>query len=63
MIQSKKELKEILDYVRKIYLNTYGESVYQKFLRVVKQTPEYFLGSMLKHSEKQDITIPLEIRI
>lgn len=52
MIQSQKELKEILDYVRKIYLNTYGESVYQKFLRVVKQTPEYFLGSMLKHSEK-----------
>lgn len=52
MIRSKKELKEILDYERNNYLNTYGGSVYQKLLRVVKQTPEYFTWKYVRTLRK-----------
>jgi serine O-acetyltransferase len=52
MIQTKHELREILDYEQNIFLNTYGKGTYQTFLRIVKQSPEYYTWKYIKALRK-----------
>lgn len=48
MIRTRKELKDYLQYEKKIYSQTHGGGVYQQILNIVKSHPDYYTWKYVK---------------